>query len=145
MNYAYSLLGRGPQPGHEVSVWNRPRPSSQLGRVRAWSFYGIAAIFGIITQTLIFTSQSSHLFRLAGTRCSEPPFGPKSVPSLVDEAYTRPGLGQYVAPYEDRWSLGALRDMVSRTKGYYARDYSIWLGWNNVRAQPPTLTSSDPS
>lgn len=131
MNYAYSLLGSEPRPGHDVL--KRSGPS--LSRVKAWSFYGMAAIFGIITQTLIFTSQSSHLFRLAGSRCSELPFGPKYVPSLVDEAYTRPGLGQYVAPYEDRWSLGALRDMVSRTKGYYARDYSVWLGWNNVWAQ----------
>ncbi|KAG1735593.1 uncharacterized protein EDB91DRAFT_1056235 [Suillus paluster] len=23
--------------------------------------------------------------------------------------------------------------MVSRTKGFYARDYSLWLGWNNMR------------
>lgn len=29
-----------------------------------------------------------------------------------------------------------LSAMVARTKGFYARDYSLWLGWNNVR---PTL------
>lgn len=26
-----------------------------------------------------------------------------------------------------------LTDMVSKTNGFYARDYSLWLGWNNVR------------
>jgi hypothetical protein len=29
--------------------------------------------------------------------------------------------------------LDALRHIVSQTKGFYARDYSLWLGWNNVR------------
>lgn len=29
-------------------------------------------------------------------------------------------------------SLSDLQDMVSRTNGYYARDYSLNLGWNNV-------------
>ncbi|CED85562.1 hypothetical protein [Phaffia rhodozyma] len=26
-----------------------------------------------------------------------------------------------------------LQEMVAKTNGYYARDYSLWLGWNNVR------------
>ena len=26
-----------------------------------------------------------------------------------------------------------LSGMVTRAKGFYARDYSLWLGWNNVR------------
>lgn len=30
--------------------------------------------------------------------------------------------------------LEALRAIVSRTRGYYARDYSMTLGWNNVRS-----------
>lgn len=29
--------------------------------------------------------------------------------------------------------LDVLRHMVSQTKGFYARDYSLWLGWNNMR------------
>jgi hypothetical protein len=29
-------------------------------------------------------------------------------------------------------SLETLRDMVARTKGYWARDYSLYLGWNNA-------------
>lgn len=28
--------------------------------------------------------------------------------------------------------LEELRSMVSQTKGYFARDYSLHLGWNNV-------------
>ncbi|KAG8728511.1 hypothetical protein FRC12_021676, partial [Ceratobasidium sp. 428] len=33
----------------------------------------------------------------------------------------------------EEWSLNRARKMVSHTKGYYARDYSLNLGWNNVR------------
>ena len=29
--------------------------------------------------------------------------------------------------------LKYLTDMVAKTNGFYARDYSLWLGWNNVR------------
>ena len=29
--------------------------------------------------------------------------------------------------------LEYISDMVSKTNGFYARDYSLWLGWNNVR------------
>ena len=25
-----------------------------------------------------------------------------------------------------------VHNIVSHTKGYYTRDYSLWLGWNNV-------------
>lgn len=55
------------------------------------------------------------------------------MPSPVREEYVRPGLGNLIEPNEDAWSLEAINEMVSQTKGYYARDYSVWLGWNNVR------------
>ncbi|CCO26917.1 isopentenyl-diphosphate delta-isomerase [Rhizoctonia solani AG-1 IB] len=31
------------------------------------------------------------------------------------------------------WTMDQIREMVGRTKGYYGRDYSLGLGWNNVR------------
>ena len=134
MDYAYSLLGRRPRPGHEVfPVWKRPGPSSQLGCMRA---YGTAATCGIII-TLIFSYPSPHSFRLTRPQpqCSTLRVGTNPASTLVSEGYIRTGLGQYVAPDEDRWYLESLSlcDMVSRTQGYFARDYSVWLGWNNVR------------
>ena len=43
-------------------------------------------------------------------------------------------------------SLEELRKVVSQSKGYWARDYSLNLGWNNVsRDHPPDFsTSKDP-
>ena len=32
----------------------------------------------------------------------------------------------------DELSLEHLTEIVSKTNGFYARDYSLWLGWNNV-------------
>lgn len=134
-NYAYHPLGDEPRPGHEtLPVWKRFR-SSRSGYVRTWSFYGIAATCGIIIQALIFTPRISLLTGLWQSQCLAPSFHANSVPVSVQAEYVRPGLGQLVVPYENRWSQESLREMVSRTKGYYARDYSVWLGWNNVRAE----------
>jgi len=36
-------------------------------------------------------------------------------------------------------NLEVLREMVSKTKGYYGRDYSLGLGWNNVSLAPFTF------
>ena len=33
----------------------------------------------------------------------------------------------------DVLDLEELHDLVSQTDGFYARDWSLWLGWNNVR------------
>jgi hypothetical protein len=50
----------------------------------------------------------------------------------VSSSYIRPGLGQYVIADEDEWTMDRIRKMVEGTKGYYVRDYSLGLGWNNV-------------
>ncbi|KAF8320288.1 hypothetical protein DL93DRAFT_2073797 [Clavulina sp. PMI_390] len=69
-----------------------------------------------------------------GSTASCPP------PSTLDEdglggstSYIRPGLGQYVEEGEDEWTMDKIRTMVEGTKGYYVRDWSLGLGWNNMR------------
>lgn len=37
--------------------------------------------------------------------------------------------------YEELLGLEDIRDMVAQTKGYLVRDYSLGLGWNNVRSR----------
>ena len=32
-------------------------------------------------------------------------------------------------------SLEQIRDIVAPTRGFFSRDYSLWLGWNNVSIQ----------
>lgn len=43
---------------------------------------------------------------------------------------SRPAEGSLLA--SDDLDLEALRSIVAGTRGYYARDYSMGLGWNNV-------------
>src|SRR5260221_4399734 len=89
-------------------------------------FVSTAALSGIIFHLII------GLGGLAGfTNVSSPddmtwPSSPSPHP------YLRPGLGQYVVPGEEEWSTDKIQEMVSKTKGYYARHYSLPLGWNNV-------------
>ncbi|KZV63838.1 hypothetical protein PENSPDRAFT_589221 [Peniophora sp. CONT] len=51
----------------------------------------------------------------------------------VEGAYVRPHTGEYVAPHEDEWTWERVQEMVSTTRGFYARDWPLQLGWNNVR------------
>ena len=50
----------------------------------------------------------------------------KSIPADVQECRNRPQKDQ--PP-----TLDELRNMVSQTNGYFGRDWSVHLGWNNVR------------
>ena len=88
-------------------------------------FVFIAALSGIIWHIIGFVG------RAAFTNVSSPddmawPSSPSPHP------YLRPGLGQYVVPGEEEWSMDRIQEMVSKTKGYYARNYTLALGWNNV-------------
>lgn len=65
------------------------------------------------------------------TTCPLPPTNTDGVLNN-STSYIRPGLGQLVVADEDEWSIDKIRKMVEGTKGYYVRDYSLGLGWNNV-------------
>lgn len=41
----------------------------------------------------------------------------------------------------DELPLEYLTDMISKTNGFYARDYSLWLGWNNVCHSPISISA----
>lgn len=56
-------------------------------------------------------------------------------------AYVRPHTGEYIAPNEDEWTWNHVQEMVSGTRGFYARDWPLQLGWNNVRTVPSSLES----
>ncbi|KAG9126570.1 hypothetical protein FRC07_002943 [Ceratobasidium sp. 392] len=73
--------------------------------------YALAVVFGILLQLLLL---------LAYHRVFERP-----VCIDANEIQIKDG--------GEEWTLEKAREMVSRTKGYYARDYSLNLGWNNVR------------
>ncbi|PVG00773.1 hypothetical protein CPB86DRAFT_754331 [Serendipita vermifera] len=92
-------------------------------------FFGTAAIAGILFNLLFFqlyNTRSSQIVHLddssTETQCPLPP-------AVTNVPKTSPLQWR---PLEDK-TLEELRDMVATTKGYYARDWSLGLGWNNMR------------
>lgn len=52
--------------------------------------------------------------------------------AVIDDCRPAPAY-PIIQETTDEWPLDRLQRMVDETKGYYARDYSLWLGWNNIR------------
>ena len=113
------------------------KPSSTSHRRGFLTFFGTAAITGILFHILLL---GLGLVENNGHAISPPVGGwwdDKCSPlneslNLGSSSYIRPGLGHYVVADEDEWTLDRVRKMVEGTNGYYARDYSLALGWNNV-------------
>jgi hypothetical protein len=69
------------------------------------------------------------------------PLGPSGRPEIVLNSTSPPPLISPPPPPpqyknhddDDHLGLEELRDLVAQTKGYFVRDYSLGLGWNNVR------------
>lgn len=40
----------------------------------------------------------------------------------------------FVAGHSKSKSKQELKELVNSGNGYFVRDYSVWLGWNNVRS-----------
>ena len=51
---------------------------------------------------------------------------PSHTPSLATPSFRPPSLTA------DQLTLEQIRDIVTPTRGFYSRDYSVHLGWNNV-------------
>ena len=86
----------------------------------------------LLALLLFSTSLGTHM--PAGYLSLEPQQASACASSSVQTAYVRPHTGEYVAPKEDEWTWEHVQDMVAGTRGFYARDWPLQLGWNNVRA-----------
>ena len=101
----------------------------------AWRFYGAAILTGLSLYLLgsyIFRTPTDPIPLSSFNRSIIASIAPRPGACIDSGSYLRTNLGQLVSTGETR-DLDHLREMVSRTKGYYTRDYSVWLGWNNVR------------
>ncbi|KIM22745.1 hypothetical protein M408DRAFT_281150 [Serendipita vermifera MAFF 305830] len=88
-------------------------------------FLGTAAISGILFNLLFFQFYNTNHPSLA---VSETVVQTEKC-ELPNQPLVSPLQWQ---PLEDK-NLDELRAMVAKTKGYYARDWSLGLGWNNMR------------
>jgi hypothetical protein len=88
-------------------------------------FLGTAAISGILFNLLFFQL-----------------YAPYHHPVVISDSVIQPNKceapqGPSISPLQwqplDDKNLGELRTMIATTRGYYARDWSLGLGWNNMR------------
>lgn len=142
----------------------RFRHNTPSNMLRKLAFYSLAITLGLVCHTLFFGDfgfggrahrPPPHSDWIGRPHRPRPPHsngGPPPPPSgcpetpydtippmRVEAPYDRPGLGHYVVEHENEYDSARLRSMIATTKGYYARDYSVWLGWNNVRCDSRLL------
>ncbi len=107
------------QPTHGRTL-RRWRAYIHPGPLRSGVFFG-----AIIFSTLIMYT----------TFLSESPRG-----TLWDRPLNWPGISRHEPPVQglehtsipDVLTVEQIRDIVAPTKGFFTRDYSLGLGWNNV-------------
>jgi hypothetical protein len=78
---------------------------------------------------LLSSSESYELFQL-GTSSTQHPSSNKSTPT--NHALSSPTSEEAPSSLSDVLSLEQIRDIVAPTRGFFTRDYSLNLGWNNV-------------
>jgi hypothetical protein len=87
------------------------------------SLVGVAILVGILVGFSLSTIGYGAKFQFLG----------QSLPALSEEVVLYPEAAPHPAQSDAELGLKYLTDMVAKTNGFYARDYSLWLGWNNVR------------
>ncbi|VDB85455.1 unnamed protein product [Peniophora sp. CBMAI 1063] len=103
-------------------------------------FFATAALSGFVCY-LVFSFFSSHHSppsHAAPGYDAHIPWGADAIEitSTSSTGGSAPGSGSSpVAPplYYHEMSIEELTDLVATTRGYFARDYSLSLGWNNMR------------
>ncbi|KAI0068212.1 hypothetical protein BV25DRAFT_1818597 [Artomyces pyxidatus] len=157
---SYLSLPHSPHSPDLPPYVSRPRRRCALpglGRVGSFGlFLGTAAISGVLFHLFafsLFTTASPRDARLSPFIDPDSPYyvhpdRPLLLPSKVSDdphsvapTPTPTSLASSVPTLYDpqphreseELSLDELKVLVSRTKGYFVRDFSLGLGWNNVR------------
>jgi len=114
------------------------------------AFFGTAALFGIIFYIIFFSFNplSTNISSVSHPRpppwlddpsaYSQETCAARSPPPIKYLTVTADAPAPTATVFKDRWAnvddmtLEQIREMVSKTKGLFARDFSLGLGWNNV-------------
>ena len=123
---------------------HRPWPCdfpSRLTRGAASTFS--ALILGVLVGIFIGFNFSFSICRTSYGLLPPPPPQASSEGTWTENHVSIP-TPHVTIPQPESPSLEELRDMVSSTRGYWARDYSLQLGWNNVSDLYFNVSSSHP-
>jgi hypothetical protein len=142
MSHLYSALGGSSSP--TLGPINTKSSRVSLRR-RTLVFFCTAAVTGILFHLILVGLSTVEAVREAPVVKQWWPIGPP--PPLSSDntkiIYQKEECDEKEVEWvstnsngtlESLWPLEKVREMVSKTKGYYARDYSLGLGWNNVRS-----------
>lgn len=99
--------------------FSRSTQTPKINVIAASILFGILAGFGLSTIGSFGPPLKSYQENL-----------PDSVFVIPDDAFA---ASSQRPPPTTQIDLEALQEMVAHTNGFYARDYSLWLGWNNMR------------
>ncbi|EIW86739.1 hypothetical protein CONPUDRAFT_78988 [Coniophora puteana RWD-64-598 SS2] len=127
-------------PSSPSTYTNSRTPSRRLCHVL------IIAVLVILLFAGVVHTFGSHLPIPLNTSVASPSPSPSSSPDFDyntstgndHEAVDVPQQGtssnpEYTPDFDQDEDLEFLREMVATTKGYFSRDYSLGLGWNNMR------------
>jgi len=123
-----------PTQGRSFLHW-RPFHLSN-NTLRTCLFLGIIVLTNLVTYATFFSSHDSRWQR--STDWSGLPQRGSLTPIPKPESTpTRPHLPDTLTHLwdssSDELTLEQIRDIVAPTRGFFARDYSLGLGWNNMR------------
>ncbi|KAF8846365.1 hypothetical protein BDN67DRAFT_986692 [Paxillus ammoniavirescens] len=110
-----------------------PHPAKQALTNRRF-YCNILVVSSIITAIVLVGAL--RIFGLELSFASRPPDAVSSELTAEDAIPLIPPNASNpidVRPLGEYLSMDEIRAMVSQTRGFYARDYSLGLGWNNVR------------
>lgn len=99
--------------------FSRSTQTPRINVIAASILFGILAGFGLSTIGSFGPPLKSYQENL-----------PDSVFVIPDDALA---AASQRPPPTTQIDLEALQEMAAHTNGFYARDYSLWLGWNNMR------------
>ncbi|KAG6331977.1 hypothetical protein ID866_7110 [Astraeus odoratus] len=115
---------------------NHSPETSRLPRASLLRFTRNGPSFAILAIALVMGVLGGFVLSSSGRRPDfcQLPLDPVSGHSNTPQPHV-PLSSSPITPSvdSDELDLEALRAIVTRTRGYYARDYSMTLGWNNMR------------
>jgi hypothetical protein len=136
-----------------LPLWHSPsspslhgRPFRQCGAffcfrngVLGTAIFSAISLVGLVCYVTLLTPRGHLLFRppewngpsqhpnsVYTSTSLSPSASPSPTPSAATPSFRPPSL------IADELTLKQIRDIVTLTRGFYSRDYSVHLGWNNV-------------
>ena len=98
-------------------------------------FFGSFILVGLIFYMAILSPHGPLLLSSSesyGLDASSTQYPCSNVSASENHTSSSPTSDEPPSPLSDGFSLEQIRDIVATTRGFFARDYSLGLGWNNV-------------